>query len=223
MAGNLAWKYRGLVVDVDDPRQQGRIRAQVPELLGDETLGWALPCTPYGGGGIGSHTIPPVGTGVWIEFENGDLDLPIWVGCWWGEEQLPADRNDRRATPKQKILRSETGLHVQLDDDDTIITISDADGSNRVEIRVRDGEVQLEASSKVVVNAPKIELVEGAKHPLAFGDDLINYLNQLVQVFNFHLHPGETVGGVVPVSPAPPAVQFPQATPALHSQRVTTS
>jgi hypothetical protein len=163
-----------------------------------------------------------VGAGVWIEFEGGNLDFPVWVGCWWGDDQIPEDHRGRRATPKQKILRSETGLHVQLDDQREVVTLSDEDGGNRVEITVRDGTVRIEADQKVIVIAPKIELVDGARHPLAFGDDLLNYLNQLVSLYNAHLHPGETIGGVIPVTPAPPVAPFPPATPALLSQRVTT-
>jgi hypothetical protein len=215
-------KYRGIVQDVADPWEQGRLRASVPEILGDEWLGWALPCAPYAGKDVGAHMIPPVGSGVWIEFEAGVLDRPVWVGTWWGEDQRPQDHQGRRASPKQRIIRSETGLHVQLDDERQTLTVSDEDGSNRLEITVEDGRIRIEASDKVIVNAPKIELVGGATHPLAYGDDLIRYLNQLVMLYNTHLHVGQTVGVVIPVTPAPPAAPFPQATPALHSRRVTT-
>ena len=72
-----------------------------------------------------------------------------------------------------------------------------------------------------VVEAPQIELVEGATHPLVFGDNLLQYLNQLVATFNAHLHPGETVLGI-PVTPAPPVAPFPPATPSLLSVKVKT-
>lgn len=215
-------KYRGVVADVDDPWSHGRLKAKVPQILGEEVTGWALPCAPYAGDGVGVHAIPPVGAGVWIEFEGGNLDFPVWVGSWWGSDQIPEDHNGRRATPKQKNIRSETGLHVQLDDDRRVITVSDQGGDNRVEITVDQGTIRIQATQKVVVDAARIELLDGARHPLAYGDDLINYLNQLVNVFNTHLHTGETVGGVVPVTPAPPIIPFPVATPVLHSQRVTT-
>ena len=75
---------------------------------------------------------------------------------------------------------------------------------------------------EVVVEAPQIELVEGATHPLAFGDDLLIYLNQLVTMFNSHVHPGELAIGILPVTPAPPVPPFPPATPRLISTRVKT-
>ncbi len=213
-------KYRGIVSDNRDPSNMGRIRARIPELLGDVESGWALPCAPYAGDGEGAFTIPPEGAGVWIEFEAGDLSRPIWVGCWWGEDQLPDDNQGDQATPAIKIIRSGEGLMLSLDDDGRTIHVSDEDGSNMLEIEVQQGRIRLEAASKAIVEAPLIELVEDSTHPVVFGDNLLDYLNQLVQMFNSHVHPGEHVSGV-PVSPAPPAPPFPAATRSLVSSRVT--
>jgi hypothetical protein len=55
-----------------------------------------------------------------------------------------------------------------------------------------------------------------------FGDNLLQYLNQLVTMFNTHLHPGELAAGVLPVTPAPPVPPFPPATPSLLSMKVKT-
>ena len=82
-------KYRGKVKENSDPLMQGRIRAQVPAVFGDDVSGWALPCSPYGGNGVGFFFIPPVDANVWIEFENGNPDYPIWVGCFWGANEVP--------------------------------------------------------------------------------------------------------------------------------------
>jgi uncharacterized protein involved in type VI secretion and phage assembly len=214
-------KYRGLVTDNQDPKNLGRIKAKVPEVLVDVETGWALPCLPYAGNGSGQYTVPAPGAGVWIEFEAGVIWRPLWSGCWWGESQLPRDDEGTSATPEMKILRSEQGLLVSLNDSDRTISISDADGKNFVRIEVEDGKITIEADSKVVVEAPQIELVEGATHPLAFGDDLLSYLNQLVTMFNTHVHPGQSnVAG--PVTPTPPIPSFPSATPSLISTKVKT-
>jgi uncharacterized protein involved in type VI secretion and phage assembly len=215
-------KYRGLVSDNNDPRNLGRVKASVRELLGDVDAGWALPCLPYAGNGEGQFTVPPVGAGVWIEFESGDLSRPIWSGCWWGEGQLPSDNAGTAATPPLKIIRSETGLMVTMDDDSQTITVSDSGGSNMVEIQVQAGKITVKGATKAIVEAPQIELVENASHPLVFGDDLLQYLNQLVSMFNTHIHPGELAAGFIPVTPAPPVSPFPPATPALLSMRVKT-
>lgn len=85
----LFGKYRGRVLDVSDPQQRGRIRAEVPA-LGDVEPGWALPCIPGAGAGSGRLVLPPVGAAVWIEFESGDVGAPIWSGGFWREGEGPA-------------------------------------------------------------------------------------------------------------------------------------
>ena len=215
-------KYRGIVSDVDDPSAIGRVKAQVPEVFGpDVVTPWATPCTPYAGPGVGLHAVPPVGAGVWIEFEAGDPSRPIWSGGWWGTDDMPADEKGTAAAPTLKILRSEQGLLVALDDDANTLTLSDGNGSNLLTISVNDGLITVKSTAKVVVEAPLIELTDGASHPLAFGDSLLQYLNQLVSVFNAHLHVGQTVMGI-PVTPMTPVTPFPPATPSLLSTRVTT-
>jgi hypothetical protein len=215
-------KYRGIVTYNQDPSSLGRIRARVPEVLGEVETGYALPCAPYAGDGSGAFFIPPVGAGVWIEFEAGDVSRPIWSGCWWGEDQLP--RNERRSdtTHDIKILRSESGLMVYLDDSSRTITLSDENGSNILTIKAQEKLIKIEAGFKVVVEAPQIELVENAFHPLVFGDQLLLYLNQMVMIYQTHIHPGEMALGVFPVTPALPVPPMPPATPALLSFKVKT-
>jgi uncharacterized protein involved in type VI secretion and phage assembly len=215
-------KYRGTVSDNSDPHDLGRVRALVPEVLGAEVSGWALPALPYSGNGSGSFTVPPQKAGVWIEFEAGDISRPIWTGCWWGSKQLPKDENGNAAKPDLKILRSEKGMLVRLDDSDQSIAVSDSNGKNLLRITTRNGNVRMQAGTKVIVEAPQIELVENAAHALVFGDSLLTYLNQLVTIFNMHMHPGELAAGFIPVTPAPTATPFPQATPSLLSTKVKT-
>jgi uncharacterized protein involved in type VI secretion and phage assembly len=214
-------KYRGVVSSNDDRENLGRLRAKVPEIYGEQESPWALPCAPYAGRDKGWYAVPAEGSGVWIEFEAGDPSRPIWVGGWWARNELPQDQKKSKTKPPLKIMRTEQGLVLAMDDDKKTITLSDSDGKNFMTIEVNRGLIKLQATTKVVVEAPQIELVEGATHPLVFGDDLLQYLNQLVNLFNAHLHPGETVIGI-PVTPAPPVAPFPPATPALLSVKVKT-
>jgi hypothetical protein len=77
-------KYRGTVVNNLDPEQRGRIQALVPDVLGITPSSWAMPCVPMAGKEQGFFMVPQIGAGVWMEFEQGDPDYPIWVGGFWG-------------------------------------------------------------------------------------------------------------------------------------------
>jgi len=83
-------KYRGLVEDNIDPMLLGRLRVSVPEVLGASGTGWAMPCVPFAGPGVGFFAIPPPGAMVWVEFEGGDENFPIWTGCFWGPAEVPS-------------------------------------------------------------------------------------------------------------------------------------
>jgi uncharacterized protein involved in type VI secretion and phage assembly len=77
-------KYRGTVVNNVDPMQIGRIQVMVPDVSNVMLSSWAMPCVPVAGINMGMFTVPLIGAGVWVEFEQGDPDYPIWVGCYWG-------------------------------------------------------------------------------------------------------------------------------------------
>jgi len=129
---------------------------------------------------------------------------------------------------KLKLEMGKTVLTINHDDSVEIvsnnkpITLKDQNGSNSIEIDPSGGQIKVQGQTKVVVDAPQIELVSNASHPVVYGDDLIQYLNQLGQVFQSHMHPGQMALGSFPVTPAPPVTPFPPATPALLSTKVKT-
>lgn len=133
-------KYRGQVTDLQDPRKLGRLRARVPEILPDQDTGWAVPAVPYSGDGVGLFAIPPVGAGVWIEFEAGDISRPIWSGCWWSQNQVP-----NQATPDMKVIKTTSGHTITLDD---------TSGSEKVVITDKNG-------SKIVMDQSGVEISSG--------------------------------------------------------------
>lgn len=140
-------KYRGFVVDNEDPEQLGRLRLTVPSVLGEEVVsGWAMPCLPYGGdAGQGFLFLPEIDAGVWVEFEEGDLEFPIWVGTFWGkpggDSELPkpngaegAEQDSVQDPPTRKIIKTASGHTIQFEDadDEVRLIISDGQNENRM-------------------------------------------------------------------------------------------
>ncbi len=111
---------------------------------------------------------------------------------------------------------------VELKSNNQPITFKDQNGSNSIGIDPGGGQIKVQGQTKVLVDAPAIELVGNATHPVVYGDQLIQYLNQLGQIYQSHMHPGEMALGAFPVTPAPPVPPFPPATPALLSTIVKT-
>jgi hypothetical protein len=183
-------KYRGIVLNNIDPLSLGRILANVPEVLGEIPSGWATPCAPYGGTGAGFFSIPPIGAGVWIEFEAGDVSRPVWTGCYWGAGEVPLNPPGSPSLPTTKIWRSDFGLTAVLDDVLQTVTLTDALGANQVVVSVPTGTVTVKGLARVVLEGPLIqEGSQTAAHPAVLGDQLLAYLGQLVALFNAHVHP----------------------------------
>ena len=104
-------KYRGQVATNVDPLNQGRVQVTCPAVLGEGTLSWAMPCSPYAGKSVGLFLVPPEKANVWVEFEGGDPDYPICGGCFWDSGQVPATP----AVPTTKMLKTD-GLTLKIDD-----------------------------------------------------------------------------------------------------------
>jgi hypothetical protein len=218
-ASRFYGKYRGTVADNMDPIQTGRVKVNCPAVLGSVQSGWASPCAPYAGPGSGFYAIPPVGAPVWVEFEAGDPSHPIWTGAWWGTGDVPQDENSTPSMPGRKILRTDQDLLISLDDDMQTISVTDGNGDNILSIKVLVGAVELKGAVTATIEAPIIFHGENAAHPAVFGDELLIYLNQLVTMFNAHVHPGQMAAGILPVVPTPPVPPFPPATPSLISTK----
>jgi uncharacterized protein involved in type VI secretion and phage assembly len=99
-------KYRGTVVDNIDPQQIGRVMALVPDVLGESPSSWAMPCVPAAGIQSGIFIVPPVGSSVWMEFEQGNPDYPIWTGGFW---PLVSALPTQAVADEQSIVLQTTG------------------------------------------------------------------------------------------------------------------
>jgi hypothetical protein len=174
-------KYAGVVTDVKDPLEIGRIRAKVPAVLGEEVeTGWALPCAPFGGGkDRGFLMLPEVGDTVWMEFAAGDVSQPIWVGAFWGAPDSAGQQDDlaqeagsevptaedAKAGPGRHVLRTAAGHRLLLDDEGDIVLTHGGDKvelrltkEGSVDIRGAKAEVHLTKDGEVVLKGAKAEL-----------------------------------------------------------------
>jgi uncharacterized protein involved in type VI secretion and phage assembly len=134
----LLGKFKAKVTDNRDLNQRGRIKAKVIAL--DLETGWALPCSPYAGDGVGLFLLPPVDAHVWIEFEGGDLEAPIWSGCFWEAGQAPV----LPAFPEKKVLKTASAT----------ITLDDTPGAGGITIETQTG-------MKITLTTTGIEITNG--------------------------------------------------------------
>jgi hypothetical protein len=139
-------KYRGKVENNIDPMLLGRVQVSAPAVLGDGKLSWAMPCLPYAGSGVGFFVVPPVGANVWVEFEGGDADYPIWSGCFWGVGEAPA----APAIPAMKVLKT----------DGITLTLSDLPGAGGFTLEVNPPVVA--TPLKLAFTSAGIEVSNGA-------------------------------------------------------------
>jgi len=111
-------KYRGIVTDNKDPQKRGRLKLLIPSVLADQDTDWALPCLPYGGAAQqGMFIIPQVDAQVWVEFEEGDIHRPIWVGTFWQQESdVPEDA--AKEEPTTRLFQTKSGHILQFDDEE---------------------------------------------------------------------------------------------------------
>jgi uncharacterized protein involved in type VI secretion and phage assembly len=165
MTATFYGKYRGVVSDIQDPLMVGRIKANVPDVLGSDDSGWALPCAPFGGSSAGFFALPKVGAGVWIEFEHGDPDYPIWSGCWWGaSSEMPSDL---QSPPYKKLLIQTDGGNV--------LVLDDSPGNGGITLKTAGGQ-------KIVLSSTGIEIDNGNGATIKLTSSSVNVNSGALQV-----------------------------------------
>jgi uncharacterized protein involved in type VI secretion and phage assembly len=162
MSTPLYGKYRAMVVNNIDPLQIGRIQVRAADVKGLVPSTWAMPCVPVAGINNGVFTVPPVGAGVWIEFERGDINNPIWVGGYWGiAAEVPGYA--RAVPPGVSGITLQTGRNNGL-------VISDVPGPT--------GGIRIETTSGAMISVSDVGIIisngKGAVIELAGGTVKIN-------------------------------------------------
>jgi uncharacterized protein involved in type VI secretion and phage assembly len=162
MSNTFFGKYRGTVSDNQDPMMMNRIRARVPDVLGTQESGWAMPCLPFAGSGMGFFALPDTGAGVWIEFEHGDPDYPIWCGCWVGSA---ADVPPLLlAPPYKKVMFKTSGGHsITLDDTPGVGGILlETSGGQKLKLTATGIEIDNGMGASIKMTAVQVSVNNGA-------------------------------------------------------------
>ena len=161
-------KYRATVFNNIDPEQRGRIQAIVPDVSGLVPTSWAMPCVPIAGKQSGVYVVPQIGSGVWMEFEQGDPDYPIWTGCFWGiAAEVPALA--LAGNPASPSIVLQTGLQ-------NSIVISDLPGPT--------GGIMLKSptGASIIVNDTGIYIQNGKGASLTMIGPAVNINNGAINV-----------------------------------------
>jgi uncharacterized protein involved in type VI secretion and phage assembly len=225
----------GIVVDVNDPNGEGRIRVNFPWMGGQNQLYWAPVATLMSGGGRGSWFMPEVGDEVLVAFEQEDVEHPFVLGFLWNGKDKPPETSSHK-----RLLKSVKGHTILLDDTDGSekieittgkgLKITMDDTSNSITINASNS-VTVKGTNEVVVQAPQVNVDaqkiqlggDAAIHKAVWGDALYAYLESLYATLVAHQHVGELALGIFPVTPMvgvpPPPLVPPQ--PALLSDVVT--
>lgn len=140
-------KYGGVVIDNDDPSQLARLKVRVPALMQDAEIGWARPALPFAGPGSGHVMVPEVDAMVWVEFEAGNLDQPIWSGCFYAENQSAPGPS----APGGHVIATPQGHRVVLDDDGDKLVVTHSGGA-MLEMTASEITLQIGASKMVLSN-----------------------------------------------------------------------
>ena len=232
-------KYRGIVADNDDPEKLGRIKVKVPGVLGNDVVtGWAMPCSPYGGAaGQGWFAIPEIDAGVWVEFEAGDLEFPIWVGTYWrkpgGTTEIPAPA-DSQSPPTVKLFKTQKGHTIELEDADGEEKVEITEAANNHVITMDSdgikilhssgammefgsgGDITIQTTGTVTVEGTEIKLGANALKGVLFFEDFQQLWINFTAIFMSHMHTGN-LGAPAPLIPAAP---LPTVTPANAATKV---
>jgi uncharacterized protein involved in type VI secretion and phage assembly len=150
--------YVGTVEEVNE-LGLGRIRVSFPSIPDLEA--WARPCFPYG-----HFFVPQPQDKVWIAFEGGDPNYPVWLGIWYPEGTVPPPADETHdSEPVQRLIRSASGHLLLFDDtkDATKIAVNSAGGHSLVfdDTRDKEGIVLTVGSNTITLDNEKIELKVG--------------------------------------------------------------
>lgn len=148
MSTQFFGKYRAKVVDIRDPEKRGRIRVMCPKVLGNFKSAWCEPCIPVAYDLGGDFALPKINEFVWVEFEEGNANKPIYIGGLWCTNKTPSPNYNE----KERLI---TWGKCKLSMDDTTNTVKVSVGSTV--LTITENSIQMNSPS-VTVNGRTILL-----------------------------------------------------------------
>jgi uncharacterized protein involved in type VI secretion and phage assembly len=164
-----------LVVAVEDPANENRVRLRLPWFDKAEVSDWCRVANVFAGNGYGSTWTAEVGDEVLVGFVHGDLRLPVVLGGLYNGKDKPPRARSSTANPKSlrtkaghELLLDDTvgsqcieartsgGHRLRLDEAANEITLELAGGPSIV-MRQQDGAVEIKATS-ITLDATSITL-----------------------------------------------------------------
>lgn len=159
-------KFKAKIVDINDPEKRGRVKVMCPKVLGDSKSAWCETCVPVTGDKDGDFFVPNVNESVWVEFEDGEVDSPILVGSWYGENQVPTENYG-----KERVI-SHKGSKVVLDGEKMTLKR----GSS--EVVITNTNISLKVGSTTLILSPsEVSVTQGST--FVFNQSSIDKLNSI--------------------------------------------
>jgi len=164
VADALLGKFRGTVADNLDPERRGRLRVNVTGVHDFDPSSWALPAFPLAGSQLGIFVLPKIGARVWLEFEQGDINTPIWTGCWYDSaSDVPDQALTGRPDSPNIVVQTGGGHSIVLSDlpGGPGITLKHSSGAK---LEINDSGITLDNGKGAVISlsATQVDINNGA-------------------------------------------------------------
>lgn len=182
--GRYYSSYRGFVVDNDDPLNLNRVKIILPTINHlDKTGRWSYPKQSWGGNNYGSNILPSIGDMVWVEFEHGDLNFPLWGFASYGENEKPKEFD----SPKKYGFKTPSGH---------IIIINDIEDEQSILVKHNNLKEYIELlKEKIELEASKIALGKNMDEKAILGEttkkkieEFIDEVLKLITNYQTHTH-----------------------------------
>ena len=180
--GRYYSSYRGFVVMNDDPRGLNRVKIISPTINAiDDKVGiWAYPKGNWGAKGYGVQMLPMIGDMVWVEFEYGDLEHPIWSFASYGTDEKPTEFD----TPFKYGFKTPAG---------SIVIIDDTEGEESILVKHKDSTEYIDiVKDKITLEGVKIYLGVRGDEYAVMGETLKKKMETLINTLETHTHTTNT-------------------------------